>query len=319
MLKKLSYILAILGLLVLLSLPILGIRQHLKQTKVVSTFKENQVTYQEHPEMTKYLKEQHRLRNKQHLVDPFSQELLDDNQVDNQNDVPVVTDDELKKVTSETSEVVGYITLPTINEKNLPIYIGATSDNLAKGIAQVTGTDLPLDGKGTHSVLSGHRGYYGTNFFMYLDYLQIGDIFYVTYLDQTAAYMVTGNEVITPMEAEKLIVKPPLNEEWLTLLTCHPLPYLDKRLLVHSQRVPLELTKNQTLQKVDPSEYTDQSDIQEKLVGGEVAVNLPKSQVLRRVNGLLQHSFKLYVVILVVGGMTLILLLYRLIKSFVND
>ncbi|MDO5650153.1 MAG: sortase, partial [Gallicola sp.] len=55
-------------------------------------------------------------------------------------------------------QVFGYISIPKIDEK-LPIYLGASEYHLSIGVAQVDGTDLPVGGVNTRSVIAGHRGY----------------------------------------------------------------------------------------------------------------------------------------------------------------
>lgn len=77
----------------------------------------------------------------------------------------------------------------------LPIFLGATPKNLAKGVAQVTESSLPTGGSGTHSVIAGHQGYYGATFFRYIDQMEIGDLFYIHVLNKVLAYEVTGQEL----------------------------------------------------------------------------------------------------------------------------
>lgn len=53
--------------------------------------------------------------------------------------------------------VMGYLSISRISLK-LPIYHGTSEDVLAKGVGHMSQTSLPIGGKGTHAVLTGHRG-----------------------------------------------------------------------------------------------------------------------------------------------------------------
>lgn len=131
-------------------------------------------------------------------------------------------------------DVFAFIEIPKIGE-TLPIYLGATTNNLAKGVTQVTESSLPTGGSGTHSVIAGHRGYYGATFFRYIDQMEPGDLFYIHVLDKVLIYEVTGQAVIEPDDTSSLgIVK---GEDLVTLLTCTPYPTDRYRLLIYGSRV----------------------------------------------------------------------------------
>lgn len=53
--------------------------------------------------------------------------------------------------------VMGSIEIPSIGV-SLPIYHGTDETILQIGVGHLSGTSLPVGGKGTHAVLSGHRG-----------------------------------------------------------------------------------------------------------------------------------------------------------------
>ena len=131
-------------------------------------------------------------------------------------------------------DVFAFIEIPKIGEM-LPIFLGATPKNLAKGVAQVTESSLPTGGSGTHSVIAGHRGYYGATFFRYIDQMEIGDLFYIHVLNKVLAYEVTGQAIIEPDDTSSLgIVE---TEDLVTLLTCTPYPTDRYRLLIYGSRV----------------------------------------------------------------------------------
>lgn len=129
----------------------------------------------------------------------------------------------------------GYIDIPRISQK-LPIYLGATDANLAKGVAQLDRTSLPIGGLGTHSVIAGHRGFNrSVPFFKYLNQMVVGDRFYIHVLGRTLTYEVFAIEIILPDEREKLSIDP--TKDLVTLLTCEPYKVNTHRLLVFAARV----------------------------------------------------------------------------------
>lgn len=135
----------------------------------------------------------------------------------------------------KNNDVFGYLEIPRIKEI-LPIYLGATESHLAKGVAQMESTSIPIGGMGTNSVLAGHRGYYGADMFRYLDQLRVGDRIYIYTYGMTLTYEVTGSEVIDPYQTEKLEIEP--DKDQVTLLTCTPYRVSTHRLIIHTRRIP---------------------------------------------------------------------------------
>ncbi|SFC47992.1 LPXTG-site transpeptidase (sortase) family protein [Alkalibacterium subtropicum] len=126
------------------------------------------------------------------------------------------------------------IRIPKINIE-LPIYLGASDANLMKGAAHITGTSLPVGGKGTHAVIAGHRGTLRHNMFLHVNDLSAGDTFEVQTLDRTMTYRVTGSKVVLPNEVDSLSIQK--DKDLVTLVTCLKYPMNDKRLLVYGERV----------------------------------------------------------------------------------
>lgn len=52
--------------------------------------------------------------------------------------------------------IMGYVDIPKINIK-LPIYHGVDASVLQVAIGHIPGSSLPVGGRGTHTVISGHR------------------------------------------------------------------------------------------------------------------------------------------------------------------
>ena len=57
-------------------------------------------------------------------------------------------------------DVLAVLWIPRLNLE-LPVYLGASRENLAKGAALLGQTSMPLGGENTNTVIAAHRGYYG--------------------------------------------------------------------------------------------------------------------------------------------------------------
>ena len=117
------------------------------------------------------------------------------------------------------SEVFGVLSIPKLNLQ-MPIYMGATKENMAAGAAVMGQTSLPIGGSDTNCVLAGHRGWNGAAYFLYINQLEPGDTVTVTNLWGTLNYKVSEVRVIPPNDVEAILIQP--GHELLTLLTCHP-------------------------------------------------------------------------------------------------
>lgn len=133
------------------------------------------------------------------------------------------------------SEVFGVLSIPRL-ELNMPIYLGATKQNMANGAAVMGQTSLPIGGSNTNCVLAGHRGWNGAAYFLYINQLEPGDIVTVTNLWETLTYQVVDTQIISPNDVDAIHIQP--GRELLTLLTCHPPASGGKqRYLVFCERV----------------------------------------------------------------------------------
>ena len=68
----------------------------------------------------------------------------------------------------------GYIRIKKMDVK-LPLYLGATLENMRKGAAIMGETSLPLGTKNSNCVIAAHRGYEGIPYFREIERLKIGD------------------------------------------------------------------------------------------------------------------------------------------------
>jgi sortase A len=87
-------------------------------------------------------------------------------------------------------------------------------------------------------VLSGHRGLPSAKLFSDLDAMEIGDVFYLTILDQTLTYRVDQITVIEPQDISEMEIIPGM--DLCTLMTCTPYGINTHRLLVRGSRVENE-------------------------------------------------------------------------------
>lgn len=83
--------------------------------------------------------------------------------------------------------IMGYVEIPKI-QVNLPIYHGTDAEVLDRGVGHLLGSSLPVGGKNTHTILSGHSGMASQKMFTDLEQLVPGDVFYLNVLGETMAY-----------------------------------------------------------------------------------------------------------------------------------
>ena len=131
--------------------------------------------------------------------------------------------------------VIGVLSIPKISLE-MPIYLGATYENMAKGAAHLSQTSLPIGGENTNSVIAGHRGWQVAPFFLRLDELEIGDEITVMNLWGVLAYQVREIRIIEPSDIDAILIQP--GHDMLTLITCHPYASGGRyRLVVYCERV----------------------------------------------------------------------------------
>lgn len=153
---------------------------------------------------------------------------------------PFATDDYVaaESFIDDPEGIFAYLRIPKLDLYQ-PIFMDASKNNLAKGVAHIMGTDLPGLSPGLRPVIAGHRGYYQSVMFMNLEELAEGDSVFVEWKDKSLEYKVYNQEIIEPWEVEKLA--PIEGRKLLTLLTCNPKrPPRRQRLLVNCELVEKE-------------------------------------------------------------------------------
>ena len=161
------------------------------------------------------------------------------------------------------SGVMGYIEIESIGV-SLPIYHGTSDGVLLVAVGHLDWTSLPVGGKSSHCVLSGHRGLPSAKLFTNLDQLVEGDVFCIRVLDEVLTYEVDRILIVEPQNVEPLCIVP--GEDYCTLVTCTPYGINTHRLLVRGHRI--ENTEEAAVVHVT----SDAVQIEPRLVASVLAV-----------------------------------------------
>ena len=116
-------------------------------------------------------------------------------------------------------DVLAVLWIPRLNLE-LPVYLGASRENLAKGAALLGQTSMPLGGENTNTVIAAHRGYYGAEMLRNVQQIQVGDKIQLTTPWKTLIYRVSELKIIDPSDINAVLIQP--GRDLLTLSTCHP-------------------------------------------------------------------------------------------------
>lgn len=133
----------------------------------------------------------------------------------------------------DDSGIMGFLEIPVI-QVELPIYHGTSDTVLQKGVGHLEGSSVPVGGRSTHAVLTGHTGLNKARLFTDLTALKKGDMFFITVLNETLAYRVDEKQVCLPEDTKALNIIQ--GEDHVTLVTCTPYGINDHRLLVRGTR-----------------------------------------------------------------------------------
>lgn len=139
--------------------------------------------------------------------------------------------------------IMGYVTIPKLKTR-LPIYHGTDDAVLQIAVGHLPGSSLPVGGKGTHAVVSGHTGLPSARLLTGLDELRKGDIFAFHVLGRTLTYQVDQIKVVLPDNFKHLAVDPA--KDYATLVTCTPYGVNSHRLLVRGHRIPNPVAPDST-------------------------------------------------------------------------
>lgn len=174
--------------------------------------------------------------------------------------------------------IMGYIEIPKI-DCSLPVYHGTDEGALQIAIGHLEGSSLPVGGKSSHCVLSGHRGLPSARLFTDLDQMEEGDTFILNILGHKLAYEVDQIKVVLPEEMSDLEIQE--GKDLCTLVTCTPYGINTHRLLVRGHRVKYVETKVQEQKEVSKSK-TDTRLVIAGAVAGAVVLFIIIFAVRRR-------------------------------------
>lgn len=129
---------------------------------------------------------------------------------------------------------MGILSIPRIH-MTIPIGHRCTAETLETKAGHLLGSSLPVGGRGTHTVISGHRGLPSARLFTDLDQLKKGDHFSFTILNRTLTYEVDRILTVAPDDSEDLQIAP--GRDYATLVTCTPYGINTRRLYVRGHRI----------------------------------------------------------------------------------
>ena len=141
----------------------------------------------------------------------------------------------------ETSGIMARLMIPTI-DVDLPVYHTTSDEVLYHGAGHMYGSDLPIGGLGTNSVITAHTGMVNATMFDHLGDLRDGDDVHLSVMGARLTYRVTGREVVSPDDYSAVTYVPDLDK--ITLITCTPYGINSDRLLVTAERVPTPATED---------------------------------------------------------------------------
>ena len=145
-------------------------------------------------------------------------------------------------------DVLAVLWIPRLNLE-LPVYLGASRENMAKGAALLGQTSMPLGGENTNTVIAAHRGYYGAEMLRNVQQIQVGDKIQLTTPWETLIYRVSELKIIDPSDINAVLIQP--GRDLLTLSTCHPYTRNSQRYLVIAEHdtAAADTTKEEDLQE----------------------------------------------------------------------
>lgn len=143
------------------------------------------------------------------------------------------------------NQAMARLVIPAI-EVDLPVYHGTDSDTLQKGLGHLYGSDLPVGGPGSHSIITGHTGLPNATMFDHLKKVKEGDVFFISVAGHSLKYEVDRISVVLPHEVSELDTDD--EGDYVTLITCTPYGINTHRLLVRAHAVPITPAEAEALE-----------------------------------------------------------------------
>ncbi len=131
-------------------------------------------------------------------------------------------------------DTFGYIEAPAISLR-LPIYLGASVENMKRGAGNLYQTSVPIGDKNTNAVLAAHTGMENKTMFDNIVKLNNNDDVYVTNFWSRLHYKVVKTQIVLPNASSVVDIEP--DKDIVTLLTCYPYRKNTHRFVVVCERV----------------------------------------------------------------------------------
>lgn len=151
---------------------------------------------------------------------------------------------------------IGTIWIPRM-EVELPLYLGAGKDQMAKGAAVMGQTSLPLREGSTNTAIAGHRGYYGTAMFRDIQKLQMDDPICITTPWDELVYRVSEIRIVLPEDTQWCRIEE--GKQLLSLMTCHPYPGNEQRYIVIAQLTEEKIPSTQEAEEQMAATYRQEA------------------------------------------------------------
>ena len=140
-----------------------------------------------------------------------------------------------KELSIDGSEVMAVVSIPKFHIR-CPIYHGTDEAVLQIAVGHIEGSSLPVGGKDTHTIISGHRGLPSARLFTDIDKIKEGDTWTINVLNETLTYECDQIRIVLPDDLSDLRIEE--DKDLCTLVTCTPYGINTHRLLVRGHRVP---------------------------------------------------------------------------------
>lgn len=145
-------------------------------------------------------------------------------------------------------KVIGIVSIPVIGVE-MPLYLGASYSNLAKGMSQLSQTSMPIGGIDTNCVIAGHRGYRSAAHLRDIEGVSLGDSVFIQNPWEVLEYHVVDIKIIQPHETENILIQP--GRDLVTIVTCHPYGVGSHRYILTCERhIPLDLNEAITVPEI---------------------------------------------------------------------
>lgn len=199
------------------------------------------------------------------------------------------------------NDVVGIISIPKMDVE-LPIYLGASQENMKSGAVLLGQTSFPLGENNSNSVIAAHRGWKGIPMFREIEKLSLGDNVTIQNFWETLTYEVTEIRVIMPEDVNEILIQD--NRNMVTLLTCHPYTQDTRRYVVFCERVSSAEEEKENGKSAVTGRMSEKMEVGEKI---NISEEQEDTAVIRREKTVRSVGY----VILGIVGIMLIVIIYK--------